>query len=221
MISRKIIEKIEEEAKKYFTNSGGCHDWSHIERVRTLALKIGKKEGADSGIIEVAALLHDIGRKEEVTSRGRLCHAEISAKLAEKILKKLEFKQEQIKNITHSILTHRFRNNHIPETIEAKVLYDADKLDSIGAIGIGRAFLFAGGEGSCRLYTKREIELAKKMGHKTTFHKDDSAALEYEVKLKHIKNKMLTKEGKRIANERDKFMKLFFKQFWDEINGKK
>jgi uncharacterized protein len=221
MIPGKSIETIEKKAKKYFINSGGCHDWSHIERVRALALKIGKKERADLGIIEAAALLHDIGRKKEAESRGRFCHAEISAELAAKILKKLNFKQEQIKNISQAILAHRFRNNHYPETIEAKVLYDADKLDSIGAIGVGRAFLFAGGEGSCRLYTKREKELAKKMGHKTTFHKDDSAALEYEVRLKYIKNKMLTKEGKRIAAERDKFMKIFFRQFWSEINGKK
>lgn len=221
MISRKIIEKIEKEAKKYFTNSGGCHDWSHVERVRDLALAIGKKEKVDLGIIEVAALLHDVGRKKEVASRGKFCHAEISAQLAEKVLKRLNFNKVQIKKITHSILAHRFRNSRIPETIEAKILYDADKLDSIGAIGISRVFLFAGGEGSNKLYTKNEKKLAKNGGINSTYNKKDSAALEYEVKLKHIKNKMFTKEGKRIAGERDKFMKIFFKQFWGEINGKK
>jgi uncharacterized protein len=187
--------------------------------VKNLALRIGKKEKADLGILEVAALLHDIGRKDEIRSKGRFCHAEAGARLAKKILKKYEFRQEQIENIAHCIEAHRFRKNGNPQTLEAKIIYDADKLDAIGAMGIGRAFLFAGNAGSNNLYTGNEKKLARS-GKYYCFTKEDSALLEYEVKLRHIKDKMLTKAGKLIAKERHEFMKKFFDRFYLEIEGK-
>lgn len=220
MISRKIISQIEKEAKNYFDGASGCHDWSHIERVKTLALYIGKKEKADLQIIEMAALLHDIGRKEEMKSKGLFCHAEKGAILAQKILKKYEISDEEIENIVHCVKAHRFRNNHKPDTLEAKVLYDADKLDSIGAIGVARDFLFAGNAGSNTLYTGNEKRLAKS-DKDYSYGKEDSAFLEYEIKLRHIKDKMLTGEGKRIARDRHKFMKNYFKRFWQEVKGEK
>ena len=219
MINRKIINQIEGEAKKYFKNASGCHDWTHIERVKILALKIGKKEKANLQILEVATILHDIGRKQEMKSKGKFCHAEEGAKIAKKILKKYKIDNKSIKNIVHCVLTHRYRNANIPKTIEAKVLFDADKLDSIGAIGVARAFLFAGNSGS-RLYTGNEKKLAKS-GKDYSFTKEDSSLLEYEFKLKYIKNKLLTKAGKEIGKNRDKFMKDFFRRFLDEIDGKK
>ena len=216
MITERIISQIEEEAKKYFKNANGCHDWSHVERVRMLALKLGKKEGANLQILEIAALLHDIGRKQEMKSKGNFCHAEIGVKKAEMILKKYKFNNQITENILHCILTHRYRNNNIPKTIEAKVLFDADKIDSIGAVGIARNFLFAGNSGSNMLYTGNEQCLAKR-GKNYSYTKEDSCLLEYEVRLKYIKNKLLTKSGKEISKDRDKFTKEFFKRFKDEI----
>lgn len=219
-ITREFINKIEKEAKGYFKGASGCHDWTHIERVKVLALKIGKKEKADLKILEISTLLHDAGRRKEMKNKGKFCHAQKGAKLAEKILKKYKLNNEVIKNISHCILTHRYRNNHIPETIEAKVLFDADKLDSIGAIGVARDFLFAGNAGSNTLYTGNEKNLAK-ADKDYSYTKEDSAFLEYEIRLKNIKNKMLTEEGKRIARNRHIFMKEFFKRFWQEVKGKK
>jgi len=100
------------------------------------------------------------------------------------------------------------------------VLYDADKIDSIGAVGIGRDFLFAGSAGSNTLYTGNEKRLAKS-SKDHSYTKEDSAVLEYEIKLKHIKNRMLTKTGRRVAKERSKYMDGFFKRFWIEVEGKK
>ncbi|MDD5739050.1 MAG: HD domain-containing protein [Candidatus Pacebacteria bacterium] len=219
-ISIKIIEEIEKEAKKYFKGASGCHDWSHVERVKNLALRIGKIEKANLELLEVAVLLHDIGRRDEMKAQGAFCHAIQSGKIARKILPKYGFNQKTINEIAHCIEAHRYRNDIIPNTIEANVLYDADKLDSIGAIGIGRAFLFAGNAGSNVMYNGKEKELAKN-NKNYTYHKDDSAVLEYEVKLKNIKNKILTKEGKRMAITRHKFMENFFTTFWQEIEGKK
>lgn len=218
-ITRKIISKIEKDAKKYFVGASGCHDWTHIERVRNLALHIGKKEKADLGIVEVAALLHDIARKKEMTSKGKICHAQESAKLAKHILKKYKFAENQIENILHCIAAHRFRKSLAPKTIEAKVIYDADKLDSIGAVGIGRDFLFAG-YNRTKLYTGKEKYYASK-GIDRSYTEDDTGIMEYEFKLKRIKDKILTKEGKKIARERHNFMVRFFNRFWLEVEGKK
>ncbi|NTU99359.1 HD domain-containing protein [Candidatus Falkowbacteria bacterium] len=218
MSKREIINKIEEEARKYFIGASGCHDWTHVDRVRKLALSIGKKEKADLFILEVAALLHDIGRKTEMESKGLFCHAEKSAEAAGKLLKKYKFPQDVADNIVHSVLAHRYRNQHVPTTLEAKILFDADKLDSIGAIGVARDFLFAGNAGSNNLYTGNE-KVAAKSGKDLSYTGEDSAILEYEIKLKFLKNKMLTKTGKAMALDRHNYMADFFKRFWQEVKA--
>ncbi len=219
MISKKIIRQIKEDAKRYFVGASGCHDWTHIERVRNLALSIGKKEKAQKDILEVAVYLHDIGRKKEMNEKGLFCHAEHGADEAKKILEKYGLSKDVIDNITHCIRSHRYRNRNIPQTIEAKVLYDSDKLDSIGAVGIARAFLFAGMAGSKTLYTGNEKKLARRKKD-YSYTKEDSTFLEYEIKLKYIKDKMLTKSGKKMAIERHKYMKEYFERFEREIKAK-
>ncbi|MFA5087161.1 MAG: HD domain-containing protein [Candidatus Paceibacterota bacterium] len=218
-LNKKTIKEIENKAKEFFVGASGCHDWTHVERVRNLALKIGKKEKANLSIIEVAAYLHDIGRKEEMDTKGKICHAEKGKELAEEILSKYDLDKETVENIKHCILSHRYRNNHMPETIEAKVLYDADKLDSIGAVGIGRDFFFAGYAGCCHcLYTGNEKKNIKNAG-KYEYTSEDSALLEYYYKLSKVKSKILTKAGREIAKERHNFMEEFFKRFEKEIKG--
>jgi len=170
-------------------------------------------------ILEVASLLHDIGREEEMNSKGKICHAQKSFELAKKVLQKYDICKKDIDNILHCIIIHRFRSNHIPETIEAKVFFDADKLDSIGAVGIARSFLFTGSSGSNNLYTGNEKKLSKK-SKDYTYSKEDSAILEYEIKLKKIKDKMITKTGKNMAEGRQNFMKQYFNRFWKEVEGK-
>jgi len=218
-ISQKIIKQIENEARQFFVGASACHDWTHVERVFDLAMKIGQKERADLSVLAIASLLHDIGRRAEMASRGKFCHAEKGAKLADRILHKYKIDQDIIDNVVHCIISHRYRNEHIPKTIEAKVLFDADKLDSIGAVGIGRDFLFAGYLRHA-LYTGNELKLAKsKKDH--SYSIDDTAILEYEFKLKNVKNRMLTKTGKRIAQDRHNFMVAYFKRFWQEVKGAK
>ena len=219
-ITKELIRQIEKEAKKYFIGASGCHDWSHVERVKLLALNMGRKEKADLKIIELAAILHDIGRKDEMKKRGLFCHAEMGAGKAKKILRKHGFNKKLRDDIVHCIKTHRFRKNNIPKTIEAKVLFDADKLDAIGVVGLSRAFLFAGGSGSNNIYTGNEKKLAKS-GKDYLFTKEDSAILEYELKLKYIKNGMLTETGRKVAKNRHSQMKKFVEICWDEVKGKK
>lgn len=217
-INNKIIEEIEKTAKTYFVNASSCHDWTHVERVHNLAVRIAKKEGADMGIVRIATYLHDIGRKEETDKRGKICHAEIGFELSEKILSKYNLDKEIVENIRHCILTHRYRNNHKPETIEAKVLFDADKLDSIGAVGVARDFFFAGYHGGL-LYVGNEKKLAK-TAKDYAYTEKDTALLEYYYKLRKVKASILTKAGKEIARERHDYIIEFFKRFELEIKGK-
>lgn len=209
-----LFEKIKKEVKEYFKSSRGSHDWSHVERVYNLALKIGKKEKADLETLKLAAILHDVGRKHQDEVNGKVDHAEIGARLTREILEKYKFGKEKIEKIIHCIETNRFRGNKKPKSKEAKILFDADKLDAIGAIGIGRAFLFAGEIGA-KLHNKNlKIEKTKE------YSKEDTAYREFMVKLRKIAGRMFTKEGKRIAKERHKFMVNFFDRLNKEVDGK-
>lgn len=220
-LTKAKIKIIEVEARKHFVKASGCHDWTHVERVRKMALHIGRAEKADLLIVEAAALLHDIARNEEIRRKGNFCHAFEGAKQARKILAKLDIDEKTIEQVAHAIEAHRKRNDCEPATLEAKVLQDADRIDSIGAVGIGRNFLFAGNAGSNNLYTGNEKQIIKAgLTHDYAYTKEDSAILEYEAKLKYIYAKILTKTGKKIAKERSRFQDEFFKRFWLEVAGK-
>ena len=207
------IEAIEQEAKKYFKDSRGSHDWEHVERVRSVSLHIGQLEGADMKVLEVAALLHDIGRTWQDRSQGEVCHAEKGAHLAQEILKNLDFEQEKTDPILDCILHHRYRKGHKPQSLEAKILFDADKLDSIGAVGIARAFLFAGEVGA-RLHND-EIDISTTK----SYSREDTAFREFKLKLQYVKASLFTDEGKRLAEDRHRFMLTFFNQLHEETAG--
>src|SRR5690349_18958729 len=112
-----------------------AHGWEHVKRVYHLALHLAEQEQADGLIVGMAALLHDLGR----TTRGptRL-HAERSAKLAKQLLAAYDLPSETLHAILHAILAHGYRHGIEPATLEARVLSDADRLDSLGASGVMR-----------------------------------------------------------------------------------
>ncbi len=208
-----VFGRVEREARKLFQSARGSHDWDHTERVYRLCLRIGRRENADLAVLKLAALLHDIGRAAEDRSNGRLCHGERGAKLAKKILESHNIEKETLDKVVHCIETHRFRRSGSPESLEAKILFDADKLDSIGAVGVGRAFLFAGEVGA-RLHDP-EVDVAATRA----YTREDTAYREYLVKLSRIKDRMFTREGKRLARERHRFMVEFFRRLNKEILG--
>jgi uncharacterized protein len=120
------------------------HGFAHVERVYNTCVKIGKKLNPNLNVLKIAALLHDIGRIDEEEDTLKRNHAEISAEKAKKFLASNNFNlaQEDCDNIIHAIRTHSFSNNISPQTLEAKILSDSDKLDAIGAIGIFRTIGF-------------------------------------------------------------------------------
>jgi len=208
-----IVSRIKEEAGAFFRSARGSHDWDHTERVYRLCLRIGRKEKADLRVLELAALLHDIGREGEDRSNGKFCHGRTGAALAQGILERHGLDRASVRAVVHCIRTHRFRNRAAPRTLEARILFDADKLDSIGAVGVGRAFLFAGEVGA-RLHDKA-IDVRKTK----PYTREDTAYREYLVKLGRVKDRMTTREGKRIAIERHRFMAAFFDRLNKETDG--
>ena len=212
-LSGALVSRIKEEAGAYFRRARGSHDWDHTERVYRLCLRIGRKEKADLRVLELAALLHDIGREEEDRSNGKICLGRTGAALAQVILERHGLDRASVRAVVHCIRTHRFRKRAVPRTLEARILFDADKLDSIGAVGVGRAFLFAGEVGA-RLHDKA-IDVKKTK----PYTREDTAYREYLVKLGRVKDRMTTREGKRIAVERHRFMAAFFDRLNKETDG--
>lgn len=208
-----LLTRLQQISSRYCLQEGGSHGPDHTDRVYRMAMAIGKTMEARLDILAPAALLHDIGRNQESKSRGNICHAEKGADMADVILRELGYAQSDIKAICHCIRAHRFRSATQPESLEAKILFDADKLDSIGAIGIGRAFLFAGQIGAC--LHDAEMDPADTRSYST----QDTAYREFQVKMSRVKGLMLTPVGQQIARKRHHFMEIFFSELNQEIYG--
>ncbi|HZG80464.1 MAG TPA: HD domain-containing protein [Brevibacillus sp.] len=189
-------------ARSFFDGQDPAHDWGHNLRVIGMCERIGRGEGAQMTVLRLAALLHDIGRAEE--RRTGECHAEISARYAQELLQKEGLEPGQIAQIQAAILAHRFRKERPPAALEEKILFDADKLDSIGAIGVARAFAYSGVLG-------QPIDSKDPEQH--------TPRTEYEWKLSRIKDKLYTSTARQIAEERHRFMTKFFEQWEEEVRG--
>ena len=209
------VRSVKENAQTLFDDARGSHAWDHTLRVVRLCWHIGKAEGVDMDILISSAYLHDIGRCYQDDSNGAICHAEKGSKMAEPFLKDLPFSDDQREGILHCIRSHRFRGDRIPNTPEARVLFDSDKLDSIGAVGIGRAFLFAGEVGA-RLHSP-DVNIEDTVSYSV----NDTGYREFIVKLSKIRDRVMTKEGKRLADERHAYMVDFFERFLREYEGER
>jgi uncharacterized protein len=204
---------IYEFVKSKLQSAPGCHDFDHTLRVlRNAEILAAELPAADLRIVRIAALLHDIARPEEMSAKGEICHAREGAAICASELKKYDFPQAMVEKICACILSHRYRGDGpTPQSLEAEIIYDADKLDSIGAIGIARAFHFAGRE-NARVHNTSEEALKSE-----AYSREDSAYREYLVKLRHVPDKMLTAPGRRHAAARAEFMHEFFEQIEREI----
>ena len=213
-MNKDLLESVQKFARKHFNNSQVSHAWDHTLRVYRLCERIGSREGADMSVLLAAAYLHDIGRAGQDASNGAMCHAQEGARIASPFIEGLPVSRNRKENIIHCIKAHRYRGNQGPKSLEAKVLFDADKLDAIGAIGIARAYLFAGEIGA-RLHSP-EV----KVEESRPYSENDTGFREYRVKLCRIRDRMLTEEGRCLADARHSFMEDFFKRFIKEYAGK-
>ena len=215
---KKIIEIVQEKL------ICSAHNLDHVFRVYNLCLLIAKSEkDVDLEILIPSALLHDIARVEESADKtGKIDHAVLGSVLVEDILKNLDYEEEKIEKIKHCIIAHRFRTGNEPKSIEAKILFDSDKLDIIGATGIARSFMLAGQFGQ-RLTVNQELnEYIRSNTVENGRIKDVSQHtpfIEYELKFKKIPNKLYTEKAKEIGKERLKFMEEYFNRLMSEISN--
>ncbi len=198
----------------YASVTDPVHDLDHVLRVAALAERIARAEGADVDVVVAAAWLHDL------PSEGRENHAKEAAARAKHILEEnTDWPPERIENAVHAVRAHRFRDRSVmPRTLEAKVLYDADKLDAIGAIGVARAFAYAGLHGE-RLWAvpPSEVDLAAPVPE----GRDYTPVHELVYKLSRIKSTLYTATARRIAEDRHAFMLAFFGRLQAEVEGRR
>lgn len=197
----------------YPADADSAHDFDHVLRVVQLADRIARAEGADVEIVRAAALLHDIGLDE-----GRAGHETSAANRAKDILRDHGYAEPFIAAVAHAIESHRFRSGPTPQTLEAKVLFDADKLDSIGAIGVARAVAFGAHRGQ-KLWGDVPADYADPMDGRAADPMQHTSVHEFHVKLKKIKDRMFTATGRAIAAERHAYMVGFYEQLDREVKG--
>jgi uncharacterized protein len=207
-----------DQARALYTDDDPVHDFAHVLRVLRIAEQLADKEGAQIEIVRAAALLHDISRSSDDNAKtgysmqvaAHTDHAVSAGEEARHILS--DEPQAFVDAVVHAIEAHRFRNDIEPQTIEAKCLFDADKLDAIGAIGIARAYAYAGGRGNPLWARVSDDYTPGGAERHTPVH-------EYEVKLKRIKDRLYTESGRQMADARHTFMVDFFNELNAEIEG--
>jgi uncharacterized protein len=224
MLTDSMREKVWAVAGAYYPEDDWAHGRGHIERVVGTALEIGTQEGADLDVIEFAAILHDVFENKETHSNIEGFRHEIEgAKEARKILKQLGVADKTVDAVCHCIESHRKRTITEPQTIEAKCLFDADKLDCIGAIGVIRCAFVSFDHRQEFYREEKDIELYRRNnirpdGTIIDFSKH-SSNLEYELSLRHVARRMHTETGKKLARQRTDYMDEFFKKLGSEMKG--
>lgn len=210
-----LLDQTAEWVRAHHSGDSSGHDWWHIDRVRRMALRLAREEGADPFVVELAALLHDVG---DWKFHGGDEHA--GSRIAREWLTQHHVSEDIIAHVCGIIDQLSFKgagvNTDMP-TIEGRCVQDADRLDAIGAIGVGRAFAFGGKFGRTMYDPDVPPELHatfaayKSKGGPTLNH--------FTEKLLLLKDRMQTASGKRLAAARHDFLQTFLQRFLAEWNG--
>ena len=189
-----------------------AHDKEHIYRVLYMSLDIAKYETeVNLDVLIISCLLHDIGREEQ-NKNPELCHAKIGSEKAYDYLLKNNYSEEIASQVRTCILTHRFRSENQPKSIEAKILFDADKLDATGTLGIARTLLYKA-QVSEPLYSVNENGIVSS-------GIDDNVPSffqEYKYKLEKLYNKFYTERATQIAKDRQASAIVFYNSMLNDV----
>jgi uncharacterized protein len=204
-----------EQARAWYPEYDPVHGFDHILRVLRLAERLAQAEGADLEIVRAAVLLHDASGAE-TGGEKRSEHQHHSAEFAKQILEAEGWPPERIAAVQHCIRAHRFRGDEKPQSLEAKVLFDADKLDVLGAFGVARTLAY---DVVMRWPFHAEVsdqfrETGVKLEGET-----HSSYHEFLFKLGKIKDRLHTKAAVELAEGRQKFLDQFFEQLDGEAHG--
>lgn len=195
-----MINNAMEYARRIFDGDGSGHDFDHTMRVYRMAVRIAREEGAQQDIVALAALLHDVDDKK---LSPKTC---INKDRAVAFLRENGMDADTIARIVGIISEISFsEGNGVPSSLEGKCVQDADRLDAIGAIGIGRAFAFGGSRGR-RMHDPEGIDKSSTIQH-------------FYDKLLLLKKRMTTTTGRNLAEQRDMFLRSFLEEFYAEWDG--
>jgi uncharacterized protein len=198
-----------------------AHDYDHLVRVMTLADTIAAREGGDLPTIWAAVALHDIGQAREYRFGGD--HALIGAELVAELLTGTPFPQQSIPTVQQAIRDHRLTGGNVPQSLEGRILYDADKLDSLGAIGIGRLYCITGRYNQ-KVYSPVPDDVVLPVNPEEVRNlrrrPDYSPSIEFQLLFANLPNRMTTNTGRELARERYAFMEEFFTRLRQEAEGK-
>lgn len=211
----KILEAAEKYVKAQLTGEGSGHDWWHIVRVHTVAKQFAEKEGADSFICQLAALLHDLA-DEKIAGSEEVGLAQVSDWLASQSLS--EEKRSHVLEIIQYMSFKGGANQGKTLTLEGQIVQDADRLDAIGAIGIARVMAYAGNKGN--LIHEPEKQVRQHMTVEEYRKGDNTAIMHFYEKLLKLKDLMNTESAKKMAQHRHEFMESYLKEFYAEWDGK-
>ena len=210
-----IIERIAEKVKKDLKNEGSGHDWWHVYRVWEMAKHILKEESGDTFIVELAALLHDVGDWKFHSGDDT-----VGPRMARRILSKQGIPEEVINHVCEIIRNAPFKGTGVKtrmQTLEGKVVQDADRLDAIGAIGIARAFAY-GGHQNLPIYKPNQKPILHRT-KKEYLESRNSTINHFFEKLLLLKDQLNTKTAKKISRERHRFMEKYLNRFFKECKG--
>ncbi|MFJ8529013.1 HD domain-containing protein [Bacillus sp. NPDC094106] len=213
MIKQEQIQKTVTFVKNILEKDASGHDWYHIERVHKLAIALAKQEGGNLFVIEMAALLHDVADEKLNESE------EAGMKKVSNWLEELSVPEEESKHILHIIANMSYKGGHGGkiETLEGKIVQDADRLDALGAIGIARTFAYGGAKG--RLMYDPNVPTREAMTKEEYRKSNDPSLNHFYEKLLKLKDLMNTDAAKREAEVRHRYMEEFIGQFMKEWNA--
>ncbi|TLX96318.1 MAG: HD domain-containing protein [Thaumarchaeota archaeon] len=206
----RLVEQLRKEVIKRTAKNDSAHDFGHIVRVYKNAQTIARKEKANMKLVLAAALLHDIVWYPKSDPRSKTSSVS-GAKEAKRILKRYRYSVDEIKIITEAIRDHSFSRGVIPQTLEGKILQDADRLDAIGAIGIARVFSVGGTE-KRSFYNSEDPFCKFRVPDETKWTLDH-----FYKKLLLLEKKMNTKTAKNEERRRIRIMNQFLREFKREI----
>lgn len=207
-----------EQAREWYTNADPVHDFDHVLRVYRMAERLAQEEGADIEIVRAAALLHDAEGSAPGTETRKSHHLQ-SADFARLVLETEGWPEERIAPVQHCIRAHRFRSDgETPQTLEARILFDADKLDVLGAIGVVRTIAYS----TLNRQPFYAHPSQQFIDHGTKAPGEPHSAYhEYLFKLRKIKDMLFTNSARQLAVERDRYLGEFFQQLGDELSGER
>ena len=188
-----------------------AHGWEHVQRVYHLALRLAEQERANRFIVGMAALLHDLGR---TTKDPTGSHAERSAILATTLLAPHDLPHDTQYAIMHAILAHSYSRGIAPATLEARVLYDADRLDSLGAGGVLRWAMTSTHRRwpETKTYSPQDPFATRRMPDDKHYLLD-----RFFTKLLTLEENMTTTSGRAMAQRRTAFLRLYLQEFQREL----